>query len=243
MNNFAARLKSFTNISGKQGRIILYACLLLFLLALPVQTGERGKYLPVLRVVDEFSQNHCADQLSKVTAAVAITMVVNGALALLEEVRLPLVGIAPGKILSGRHEAMKTLLNALLLCSLLLALGATIMGMLSLFCFKALIPAALLLRILYECWPGTFAWAGNISRPLATGAMLLWLFFPATMLLTKCVNHVFLDERLAAEMRMMEADKTILSAAWEEAPTQASQPEDSKAEALPVPELRAATAE
>ena len=237
-------LQSVTGTSGKKGRILIYVCLLLLLPALPVHTDKDGMHLPVLRFVDEGTRNYCADQLSKVAAAAAITIVVDGVLSVLEEVRIPVINIAPGKALSGRHEAIKTLLNALLLCSLLLATGATAMGMLPIFCFKVLIPTALFLRILYICRPETFAWAGKTARPLATGAILLWLFFPVTMLLTKCVNHVFLDARLAAEMRTMEAETTKLSTTWEkflQAP--ASPPEAPVAPAPPLPEVRAKTAE
>jgi hypothetical protein len=46
---------------------------------------------------------------------------------------------------------------------------------------------------------------------------LLWLFFPATALLSQYVQKSFLDERIAQEMRILATDKEKLDAVREDA--------------------------
>jgi hypothetical protein len=188
--------------------------LLAALLVAPIRmdnTGEGG--LPGLAHVERIAQSYCAGQLPKIAATTAVVYAVDGALSLLEDVRIPIINTAPGKMLSGPHEAIRSLGNVLLLCTGLFGLGTAVMGMITFFCFKLLIPGAIVLRLIHECRPGLFVRAGTMARSLATGAILLWLFFPATTLLAGYVDAVCLDERLAEQVHKMEADTAELDAA------------------------------
>ena len=216
LGDLTARWKTLAN--SKAGRIALYACLLMILLALPIRMSAQGNsHLPGLRHVEEIAQRYYTEQLPKVAAATVFTHVVSGALALVEEARFSVVvfSVAPGKLLSGLHDSIRQLGNALLLCTGMFATGTIIMGMLTFTCFKLLIPAALALRILCTWRPELFRWAGNISGVLATGAILLWLFFPTTALVNSYVQSAYLDERIAAQLKAMEADKANLQAIQE----------------------------
>ena len=215
-NGFVKQLKIAAN--NKPGRIGLCVCLLIPLLALPIRMDARGNsHLPGLRQVEETAQSYYAGQLPKIAAATVFANVVSGALSLVEEAHFSVVvfSIAPGKLLSGLHDSIRQLNNALLFCAGMFATGTIIMGMLTFICFKLLIPVALGLRILYVCHPAIFFWAGNLSRTLATGAVLLWLFFPTTALINKYVQSAYLDERIAEQMQAMETDNARLQAIQE----------------------------
>jgi len=218
MNTIFSNAQAF--FEGKR-RILTCAGLLLLLLALlllPIRMGEQGNsHIFVLRQVETIAQNYVAEQLPKLAAATAITYVVNGTIAVLEELHISVIVIsaAPFKVLSGINDSIKSLGNALLLCTGLLVFSSTIIDMLSFFCLKVLIPIAIVLRILHE-WNATFfAWAGTLSRSLGIGAILVWLFFPTTSLVTKYINAVYLDALVAEQMRTVDATTKKLDAVRE----------------------------
>ena len=218
MDKIMEMLKNFTN--NKKWRIAIWAALLLFLLALPIQMGEKAnKHIPGLHQIEEVARSYCVEQLPKIAAATAITYAVSGVISVLEELRFSavVVSIAPGKALSSINDTIKSLGKALMICTVLFVLGTTIIDMITLICFKLLIPGALILQILHECHTKKFAWAKDVAKPLATGAILLWLYFPATALIGNYIQNTYLDGRIAAEMQAMEADKTGLGAIREEA--------------------------
>jgi hypothetical protein len=128
----------------------------------------------------------------------------------LEELRVPLINFAPGKMLSSLNNDIQRLGAALLLSTAMFVLGATIIDMITFICFKLLVPGALVLRIFYECRRETFAWTWEVAKPLAAGAILFWLYFPATALIGNYVQKAYLDGRIAAEMRAMEVNKAQL---------------------------------
>ena len=231
MIDSAAQLKKSMG-RGKIRRVAICLGLLIFLAVLPIQMGAKGNgHIPGLSHIEQIAHNYCAEQLPKVAAATLITSVVGGLLSVLEDVQLSvvLVSVAPGKLLSDVHNSIRSLSSLLFFCSGLLVLGTTVMGMITFVCFKTLIPAGIVFRMLYECRPALFAWAGNISRQLVLGAFLLWLYFPSTALINRHVHSAYLDARIADQMAMMETEKAELSAAHkellhEEAPSTATDP-------------------
>ncbi|MDR0466336.1 MAG: hypothetical protein LBH94_03150 [Deltaproteobacteria bacterium] len=203
---------------GKGLRIALCLGLLLLLAVLPIRMGVKGNaHIPGLGHMEEIAQNHWDEQLAKIAAATALAFGISGAVSVLEELHFSVVvaSAAPFKALSGINGSIKSLGNSLLICTGLFILCATLMGMISFICFKLLFPAALIFRLLQEVHPELFACLGNLVRPMATGALLLWLFFPATALLSQYVQKSFLDERIAQEMRILATDKEKLDAVRE----------------------------
>jgi hypothetical protein len=210
------RLNKLTK-PGKGRTMLVCLALLIFLAMLPLRMGEKGNsHILGLSWVEGIAQSYCAEQLPKVAATTATTFAVSGVLAMAQDLQIPVIHLAPGKLFSGAHDLIKKLSSLLVLATALLFLGATVMSMLTFICFKLLIPAGLLCRLLHAAKPEMFAWAGKISRPLLLCAAMLWLYFPATALLNGYVHSAFLDERLAAQMALLETDKAALSAGQEE---------------------------
>ena len=212
--------------------IIIYAALLLLLLVLPIRMGDNGNsHIPVLGHIEKVARSYCTDQLPKVSAATAVTYAVSGVLYVLEEMSVPLINFAPGKIFISVREDIQRLGTALLLCTVMFLLGATIIDMVTFISFKLLVPVALSLRILYECQRETFAWAWKAGKPLAAGAILFWLYFPATALIGNYVQRAYFDGLIAAEMQAMEANTKRLDSIRDDSQQGITPEEEARAKA------------
>ena len=212
MGEIAIRLKGV--VDSRKGHIAVCLCLLVLLAMLPIRMNVNGnEHIPCLRDLEALVQNYCSETLPKIIIAHGVTRLVGGALSVAQDVHIPIINAAPGKVLSGVHNTIRELGTTLLICIGIVSAGSLLVGMLTFFAVKLLLPAALFLRILHNCRPTTFAWAERVSTTLCKTAILAWLFLPTVALVNGYVQSSYLEDQYSAQMRTIEEEMVIFNEA------------------------------
>ena len=194
---------------------IVAALLLIFLLFLPVQIGEKDANRDVWFVGDmeRISEEYYTTTLAQMAAAWAIVKISSKTVAMLQRGEIsftPLgvgVSLAPGELLAVVGDNLERIANVLFALVLVLLLQQFSLGFLSFVCLKILFPAAILFYI-----AGFFGlgFAKTFAAKLCKIALILWLCFPASAAISNFLQQGYLSEKRTQNLSILQTQETGL---------------------------------
>ena len=194
---------------------IVAALLLIFLLFLPVQIGEKdaNRDLWFVGDMERISEEYYTTTLAQMAAAWAIVKISSKTVAMLQRGEIsftPLgvgVSLAPGELLAVVGDNLERIANVLFALVLVLLLQQFSLGFLSFVCLKILFPAAILFYI-----AGFFGlgFAKTFAAKLCKIALILWLCFPASAAISNFLQQGYLSEKRTQNLSILQTQETGL---------------------------------
>ena len=194
---------------------IAAALLLVFLLLLPVQIGEKdaNRDLWLVGDMERVSEEYYTTTLAQMAAAWAIVKISSKTVAMLQRGEIsftPLgvgVSLAPGELLAVVGDNLERIANVLFALVLVLLLQQFSLGFLSFVCLKILFPIALLCYI-----AGFFGlgFAKTLAAKLCKIALVLWLCFPASAYISNFLQQGYLSEKRTQNLSILQTQETGL---------------------------------
>lgn len=191
------------------------ALLFVFLLLLPVQIGEKdaNRDLWFVGDLERVSEEYYTTTLAQMAAAWAIVKISSKTVAMLQRGEIsftPLgvgVSLAPGELLAVVSDNLERIANVLFVLVLVLLLQQFSLGFLSFVCLKILFPIALLF---YIAGFFGFRFATILAAKLCKIALILWLCFPASAVISNFLQQGYLDEKRTQNLHILQTQETGL---------------------------------
>ena len=190
---------------------------------LPVHMGNGANaHIPVIGAAEKMSEEYCEKTLVKATAAYASAKLVDKSISTLQRVELSIapfgVGmtVAPGEMLAAVNDAIERVSAALFFVMGLMLVEKLLLGMISWVSFKVLLPVALVFAAYFFLSGRRESWTRAAAIFLANVALVCWLFFPLSALVSSYVENAYTgpvyEEQMArvngsaAQMETMELE-------------------------------------
>jgi hypothetical protein len=204
----------FPIVNGRKVCIPLIGALLI-LLVLPIKMGmDANKDIPVIGYMESISKKYCDEIFKQAFASYVATGATKAAISFADSftVSLAVVSVSPGKLLRPAMDTLDRLQAGFSVVMLAMLAGKLTIGLLSFFCIKLMLPAAIILKILHIFCPQAFAFSSNLTKSLVKMALLIWFLFPAGAAINLYVQSAYTNNVYDTNIKEVEIEKSHIDA-------------------------------
>lgn len=192
--------------------IFLIICMLI-LFFLPIHIGDNANNnIPVLGHIEEFSQDYYTETLAKATAAYGVAKVINKTISTVQSTEINIspagigVSFAPGEMLAAANDGIERISSALFTIIGIMLVQKMVAGLVSFFCLKLMLPLAIVLILFHLYMPVIFPWGRRLGLVTIKLALVIWLFFPLSALVSGYVEESFINTEYSKTLDALDID-------------------------------------